>query len=73
MGAVALVLFLPHLNFAVDNWEGYNTRTKAVYILNEENRVQFGDKNAVRDHGRADVAQRQGVHHPGLEARLTLA
>ena len=47
MGAVALVLFLPHLNFAVDNWEGYNTRTKAVYILNEENRVQFGDKNAV--------------------------
>ena len=47
MGAVALVLFLPHLNFAVDNWEGYNTRTKAVYILNEENRVQFGDKKAV--------------------------
>ena len=47
MVAVALVLFLPHLNFAVDNWEGYNTRTKAVYILNEENRVQFGDKNAV--------------------------
>ena len=41
------VLFLPHLNFAVDNWEGYTTRTKAVWILNEENRVQFGDKNAV--------------------------
>ena len=47
MVAIAMVLFLPHLNFAVDNWEGYNTRAKAVYILNEENRVQFGDKNAV--------------------------
>lgn len=47
MAAIALVLFLPHLNFAADNWEGYNTRTKAVYILNEQNRVQFGDKNVV--------------------------
>ena len=47
MLAVAFLLFLPHLNFAVDNWEGYTTRTRAVWILNEENRVQFGDKNAV--------------------------
>ena len=47
MVAVAFALFLPHLNFAVDNWEGYTTRTRAVYILNEENRVQFGDKNIV--------------------------
>ena len=47
MLAVAFILFLPHLNFAVDNWEGYTTRTKAVWILNGENRVQFGDKNAV--------------------------
>ncbi len=47
MVAVAALLFLPHLNFAVDNWEGYTTRTRAVWILNEENRVQFGDKNAV--------------------------
>ena len=36
MVAIAMVLFLPHLNFAVDNWGGYNTRAKAVYILNEE-------------------------------------
>lgn len=41
----AFVLFLPHLNFALDNWESYNVRTKSVYVFTEQNRARFGDES----------------------------
>ena len=47
MISVALVLYLPHINFALDNWDGYNTRNRAIYIFNEQNRMQFGDKSNI--------------------------
>lgn len=45
MLSVAVVLFLPHLNEVSDDWGGYNTRVAATYVLNEQNRAQFGDKS----------------------------
>ncbi len=47
MLATAFILVLPHLTFALDNWEAYNTRARAVYVFNEQNREQFGDKSGV--------------------------
>ncbi len=46
MLSTALLLFIPHINEVSDDWEGYNTRVAATYILNEQNRAQFGDKSA---------------------------
>ena len=47
MTSVALVLYLPHITFALDNWEDYNVRTRAIYIFNEQNRMQFGDRSNI--------------------------
>ena len=48
MLSTAFLLFLPHLNEVSDDWDGYNTRVAAIYILNEQNRAQFGDKSVAQ-------------------------
>ena len=48
MLSTAFLLFLPHLNEVSDDWNGYNTRVAATYILNEQNRAQFGDKSVAQ-------------------------
>ena len=48
MLSTAFLLFLPHLNEVSDDWNGYNTRVAATYILTEQNRAQFGDKSVAQ-------------------------
>ena len=76
MLVTTFVLFLPHLSFALENWDRYNVRTKAVYIFNEQNRSQFGDKNSFEiiaeqtwDNVRGFILLDPGAAHVGLNAR----
>ena len=76
MLATTFVLFLPHLSFALENWDAYNVRTRAVYIFNEHNRAQFGDKNDLEviaeqtwDNIRGFILLDPGATHVGLNAR----
>ena len=48
MLSTAFLLFLPHLSEVSDDWDGYNTRVAATYVLNEQNRAQFGDKSTAQ-------------------------
>ena len=76
MLVTTFVLFLPHLSFALENWERYNVRTRAVYIFNERNRAQFGDKNNLEiiaeqtwDNVRGFILLDPSASHVGLNAR----
>lgn len=45
MCITALVLFWPQLDNIADDWERFNQRVEAVYVLNEHNRQQFEGKD----------------------------
>ncbi len=44
MCLTAVILFWPQFDNALDDWEHFNRRVQAVYVLNESNRQRFEDQ-----------------------------
>ena len=76
MCLTALVLFWPQLDNALDDWERFNQRVQAVYVLNEHNRQKFEGKDDFEiiaqqtwDNFKGFVLMDAGLWHVGLNAR----
>ena len=76
MCITAFVLFWPQLDNARDDWENFNRRVEAVYVLNEQNRQKFEGKDDFEiiaqqtwDNVKGFVLMDAGLWHVGLNAR----
>ena len=76
MCLTALALFWPQLDNALDDWDNFNRRVDAVYVLNEHNHQQFEGKDDFEiiaqqtwNNIKGFILLDPGMSHVGLNAR----